>query len=725
MTITERAPGFFGFDCSSLSLGSHYASPTHDQCVGAFLGRQKGPQEYRQTCVLDGAIFREYLDFLSGGNPDDHLASLREVSRPPRPLTSPRAGLVSGGQPSQRAMALEQSLHLYRIAYQCQHPDEPGGEAAAPPTGPQVHPTSGAAAPSPSEGTTRTNSPYNARPPAASVDPSRPHRVLPAAALPHLHDSGPSLGPRRHVGISPPTEPAPGRPSLEAASSALQAALAIAASLERQAQKHQQALAAPSEAPRVPTYPDPARAGQAGGSVAGPRLASPSPLVPRVLTHMAPVRPPSALVGPPGGLQLPRQLLLPGCPPPTTVAEGPHDASFASGAQPPVATGQPHQQSRPTKAERRRYKRARRSLEALAAADPDPDTADAGSPVPAQWEWQPPDPAAHAALVERWQQAAARQGVLPEPLLGPAEVALPHGTGPAAGAAAPIGPSLPGQELPPWLRDDQEDTPSGANEPSLPPPEACIHPSLDPLGWARLPHPVVATPVVSRPTPRSLPPTRIGGPEQTRHTPSDRSSKTTSATEEPYDEATWLPSFGRPSRGNEKRAERRFWLPPDGSSPAGSIFGTQNLTPNMQLPDTEVQRTQQPRLEGLEIRQISAAKGRGVFATQDFAEGELVESAPIIVIPGQQKEPGAQVAGAYIFPWKQDFALLLGYGSLYNHSFEPNAVFTPNYEGYTMLFRALRPIHKGEEICINYHSDPNCHAPLPPNFAHYEPASIH
>ncbi|HEU4538065.1 MAG TPA: SET domain-containing protein-lysine N-methyltransferase, partial [Polyangiaceae bacterium] len=45
----------------------------------------------------------------------------------------------------------------------------------------------------------------------------------------------------------------------------------------------------------------------------------------------------------------------------------------------------------------------------------------------------------------------------------------------------------------------------------------------------------------------------------------------------------------------------------------------------------------------------------------------------------------------------------LGYGSLYNHAREPNAMYVRKHEARSIAFFALRPIGAGEEITVSYH----------------------
>ena len=48
-------------------------------------------------------------------------------------------------------------------------------------------------------------------------------------------------------------------------------------------------------------------------------------------------------------------------------------------------------------------------------------------------------------------------------------------------------------------------------------------------------------------------------------------------------------------------------------------------------------------------------------------------------------------------------ALVLGFGSLYNHSDSPNAVAIRQYDDMVIEFVAIRDIEPGEEITHRYH----------------------
>src|SRR5438270_3892935 len=99
-----------------------------------------------------------------------------------------------------------------------------------------------------------------------------------------------------------------------------------------------------------------------------------------------------------------------------------------------------------------------------------------------------------------------------------------------------------------------------------------------------------------------------------------------------------------------------------------------------------------PDMEGLAVRPVPG-KGRGVFAERDFAEDEIVERCPVVVIPGKHNRLySATVLADYGFRWPQRpevVALPLGYGSLYNHSPDPNLRFHQNLDERAIDFIAL------------------------------------
>lgn len=103
--------------------------------------------------------------------------------------------------------------------------------------------------------------------------------------------------------------------------------------------------------------------------------------------------------------------------------------------------------------------------------------------------------------------------------------------------------------------------------------------------------------------------------------------------------------------------------------------------------------------------------GRGVFAASDFHAGEVIERAPVIVIPAAEcSDLDRTTLFNYYYGWgpeDADGAVVLGYGSLYNHAYSPNATFRHDPASANCDFIALRDIAAGEEITINYNQDPD------------------
>ena len=56
--------------------------------------------------------------------------------------------------------------------------------------------------------------------------------------------------------------------------------------------------------------------------------------------------------------------------------------------------------------------------------------------------------------------------------------------------------------------------------------------------------------------------------------------------------------------------------------------------------------------------------------------------------------------------------MVLGNGSIYNHSFNPNADWKQNFKEENMIYRALENIKKGDEITVNYNGEPDDPTPI-------------
>ncbi len=104
---------------------------------------------------------------------------------------------------------------------------------------------------------------------------------------------------------------------------------------------------------------------------------------------------------------------------------------------------------------------------------------------------------------------------------------------------------------------------------------------------------------------------------------------------------------------------------------------------------------------GLEVKVSPSGAGRGVFATRRFDEGEEIERCPMLIAEPERGDDLESGAEGYVFGWGDgQIALALGYGSLYNHSYDANA--TTLETGDELVVSATRPIEAGDEIYINY-----------------------
>jgi SET domain-containing protein len=119
----------------------------------------------------------------------------------------------------------------------------------------------------------------------------------------------------------------------------------------------------------------------------------------------------------------------------------------------------------------------------------------------------------------------------------------------------------------------------------------------------------------------------------------------------------------------------------------------------------------------IEIKISALSSGefnRGVFATRDVSKGELIHEAPVVPFPNEEYELIEKTTlSDYVFSYGANHsAILLGYGSLFNHSYTPNAAYELNFETHIVTFYAYTDIKAGEEILINYNGDVDCDDPL-------------
>ena len=114
------------------------------------------------------------------------------------------------------------------------------------------------------------------------------------------------------------------------------------------------------------------------------------------------------------------------------------------------------------------------------------------------------------------------------------------------------------------------------------------------------------------------------------------------------------------------------------------------------------------------VAKSALAEGYGVFAARDLKVNEIVEICPAIFMPMKEfKEIEKTKLFYYFYEYSnKEFAIVLGYGSIYNHSYSPNAQYKFNYLRRVMEVKAIKKIEVDEEILINYNYYPEDDTPL-------------
>ena len=108
----------------------------------------------------------------------------------------------------------------------------------------------------------------------------------------------------------------------------------------------------------------------------------------------------------------------------------------------------------------------------------------------------------------------------------------------------------------------------------------------------------------------------------------------------------------------------------------------------------------------------SRVQGRGVFSLADIKKGEIVERCPLIQMEYRSKYQLDHTIFGYTYARYQEdenteqhgflMYIATGYGMLYNHQDEPNALWRFDYPELLGDIVAIKDIKSGEEIFINY-----------------------
>lgn len=109
--------------------------------------------------------------------------------------------------------------------------------------------------------------------------------------------------------------------------------------------------------------------------------------------------------------------------------------------------------------------------------------------------------------------------------------------------------------------------------------------------------------------------------------------------------------------------------------------------------------------------------GRGVYAKCNIKKDEIIEQCPIIEVSEHDTANlNESMLVTYFFYFgkkKERSAIALGFGSIYNHTYEPNARYEIKPAENTIHFVALNDIKRDDEIVVNYkYGNPKSKNPL-------------
>ena len=101
---------------------------------------------------------------------------------------------------------------------------------------------------------------------------------------------------------------------------------------------------------------------------------------------------------------------------------------------------------------------------------------------------------------------------------------------------------------------------------------------------------------------------------------------------------------------------------------------------------------------------IENEKGRSVFTGEEIYKGDIIEVCPVIILDNVDSSIIHEThLYDYYFVWpKGGAALALGYGSLYNHSSNPNAQVIFDTDNKEIVLECIESIKAGSEILYDY-----------------------
>ena len=106
---------------------------------------------------------------------------------------------------------------------------------------------------------------------------------------------------------------------------------------------------------------------------------------------------------------------------------------------------------------------------------------------------------------------------------------------------------------------------------------------------------------------------------------------------------------------------------------------------------------------------------RGMIASRAIKKKSVIEACPVVLLPiSELSHIQHTELQNYYFDWNAThISIVLGYGSLINHSYTPNAAYRWDYRHRKMVYFAIADIAIGDEVLINYNGIPDDTTPLP------------
>lgn len=102
----------------------------------------------------------------------------------------------------------------------------------------------------------------------------------------------------------------------------------------------------------------------------------------------------------------------------------------------------------------------------------------------------------------------------------------------------------------------------------------------------------------------------------------------------------------------------------------------------------------------------SPKRGKGIFTKEFIPKRTIIEIAEVIVIPIKETKHILKTGmSSYVFKWGNScrkIGVALGYASLYNHSYNSNAQYYPDFKNNTLTIKTVRDIKRNEELFVNY-----------------------